>query len=193
MIKVFVKKILCVFIIIVSLFPLFILDVKGDFSNSTHFNSSKYNNLSFEELDFDLSVLPEIDYTSLNDIWYNPKIEMLIITPYNTAFMNAVEPLLDWNVYEEHNITWRLFKDAGINWLIIGAQTKPTVYPRIEWIQETVEAADKAGIPVFLKNNLKPILTDNWPNQPWAFTDGYYTDDEHPNIDRHLRQEMPKI
>lgn len=43
-------------------------------------------------------------------------------------------------------------------WLIIGAQTRPSVYPRIEWVREIVEAADKAGIPVFLKDNLKPIL-----------------------------------
>ena len=82
-------------------------------------------------------------------------------------------------------------EEAGINWLIIGAQTKPYKPPKIEWVQEIVEAADKAGIPVFLKENLRPILKDNWPNQPWAFRNGYYTDFEHPNIDRQLRQEMP--
>lgn len=47
---------------------------------------------------------------------------------------------------------------VGINWLIIGAQTKPAVYPRIEWVKEIVEAADGAGIPVFLKDNLKPLF-----------------------------------
>ena len=57
---------------------------------------------------------------------------------------------------------------SEINWVIIGAQTKPTVYPKLEWVKEIVEAADNAGIPVFLKDNLKPLLGDN------------------------LRQEMPK-
>ena len=50
---------------------------------------------------------------------------------------------------------------SEINWLIIGAQTKPTVYPKLEWVKEIVEAADVAGIPVFGKNNLKPLLGDN--------------------------------
>ena len=48
----------------------------------------------------------------------------------------------------------------GINWVIIGAQTpysKKTA-PRIEWVKEIVDAADKANIPVFLKNNLNPLF-----------------------------------
>jgi len=44
---------------------------------------------------------------------------------------------------------------CAINWLIIGAQTKPYKPPRLEWVKEIVRAADQAGIPVFLKNNLK--------------------------------------
>ncbi len=35
---------------------------------------------------------------------------------------------------------------------------KWTLQPKIEWVREIVEACDKAGIPVFLKNNLKPLL-----------------------------------
>ena len=42
----------------------------------------------------------------------------------------------------------------GVQWVIIGSQTKPTVYPKIEHIQEIVEAADRAGIPVFIKEPL---------------------------------------
>ena len=29
---------------------------------------------------------------------------------------------------------------------------------KIEWVQEIVKAADKAGIPVFQKDNLAPLL-----------------------------------
>ena len=58
---------------------------------------------------------------------------------------------------------------CGIKWVIIGAQTKPTVYPKIEWVQEIVQAADKAGIPVFLKNNLKQGLITKMGSTPsWA-------------------------
>jgi protein gp37 len=46
-------------------------------------------------------------------------------------------------------------KQAGINWVIIGAETsygKPvaTNLPKIEWVKEIVAAADKAGAAVFL-------------------------------------------
>ncbi len=67
-------------------------------------------------------------------------------------------------------------EEAGISWVIIGAQTKPTVYPKIEWVREIVEAADKAGVKVFLKDNLKPLYKTVMPN-----------DDE-----IYLRQEFPK-
>lgn len=44
-----------------------------------------------------------------------------------------------------------------IDWIIIGSQTKPYKPPKIEWVDEIVKAADQAGIPVFLKNNLTPL------------------------------------
>ena len=50
---------------------------------------------------------------------------------------------------------------GDLDWLIIGAQTKPYKPPKIEWVREIVEAADKAGIPVFLKNNLQPLMKEH--------------------------------
>jgi hypothetical protein len=45
----------------------------------------------------DLSLLPQIDYDAINKMWYEPKIEMLIITPAgNQAFYNAAIPLMEW-------------------------------------------------------------------------------------------------
>jgi len=67
------------------------------------------------------------------------------------------------------------------DWWIIGAQTKPYKPPRIEWVREIVEAADRAGIPVFLKNNLKPLWEDDLFYPEWAQNKG----------DFGLRQEMP--
>jgi len=47
-------------------------------------------------LDINLSALPDIDYASLNESWYNPKIEMLIITPNDQNFIDAATPLMNW-------------------------------------------------------------------------------------------------
>jgi protein gp37 len=93
-----------------------------------------------------------------------------------------------------------------LDWLIIGACTgsasdigkvqrrypnlehKPignkwTAQPPIEWVKEIVEAADKAGIKVFLKDNLDPLLNPN--EHRWAFA---------PNLDGgySIRQELPE-
>jgi len=47
------------------------------------------------------------------------------------------------------------------DWIIIGSQTKPYNPPKIEWVQAIVELADEADVPVFLKDNLKPLLGNN--------------------------------
>ena len=49
-------------------------------------------------------------------------------------------------------------KENFINQIIIGAQTRPYKPPKIEWVEEIVRAADKAGVKVFLKDNLRPLL-----------------------------------
>ena len=88
----------------------------------------------------------------------------------------SIEPLLFWNplfsqiVFPHH-----------LNWLIIGQQTPVSAktQPEIEWIWEIVEAADKAGIPVFLKDNLEGLF--DYPLPEWA--------EEQTTF---LRQEFPK-
>jgi len=95
---------------------------------------------------------------------------------------------------------------SDIDWLIIGACTgsledikrtnyiykdtdglmplpygkKWTLQPKIEWVEELVEAADKAGISVFLKDNLEPLFEPYYElGYPWAYKWSS------------LRQEMP--
>ncbi len=70
-------------------------------------------------------------------------------------------------------------EEAGINQVIIGAQTKPYKPPRVEWVREIVEACDKAGIPVFLKDNLYDLFM-NVPHSDLFWEDM-----------SHLRQELP--
>lgn len=96
---------------------------------------------------------------------------------------------------------------AGIKWVIIGAQTNPTVMPKIEWVQEIVEAADKAGIPIFLKDNLLELVNYVDKKTEFAFNKGKFIptgeivareyDDaieviRGPAYECYYRQEMPK-
>jgi len=69
----------------------------------------------------------------------------------------SIEPLLSWKKLDIS--TWL----KQIDWVIIGAQTpySQKTAPKIEWVREIVEACDKAGIPVFLKDNLNPMFAEN--------------------------------
>jgi len=114
-----------------------------------------------------------------------------------------------------------------VDWVIIGAMTcgggeiaelsskypeltpmpcgkRYTLQPKIGWVQEIVTACDKAGIPVFLKDNLKPLLRQNehnvysypeWASKQFAVTGDHSLapTNPHPNEPmRKLRQELPR-
>jgi protein gp37 len=67
----------------------------------------------------------------------------------------SFEPLLYWD--------WKgipldeAFKYGGINWVIIGQQTpiRQSTSPSLNWIYNIVTYADRANIPIFLKDNLR--------------------------------------
>lgn len=68
----------------------------------------------------------------------------------------SIEPLLEWRdfPYQKENLSGAL-KSTGIEWVVIGAQSgRHPIQPKIEWVKEIVEACDKAGILVWLKDNL---------------------------------------
>lgn len=52
------------------------------------------------------------------------------------------------------------FSIAGINWVIVGQQTPPkkNTIPQPQWIDNITIQCDKANVPVFLKDNLRPLL-----------------------------------
>ncbi len=97
----------------------------------------------------------------------------------------SFEPLLG-QISQFHYLPLML---RGIQWVIIGVETKNGKIvkehaPKIEWISEIVEAADKAGVKVFLKNNMVELL--KFPDHNWAYAkhaNGIYTG--------LLRQEFP--
>lgn len=94
----------------------------------------------------------------------------------------SIEPLLE-EIAEPDWHGWRELM-AVIDWVIIGAQTQPCKFPKIEWVKNIVDIADLAGRPVFLKNNLKTIA--KFPDQEWAW--GQYAPCHYTGK---LRQEMP--
>lgn len=46
----------------------------------------------------------------------------------------------------------------GVDWVIIGAQTQPYKPPKREWVGKIHREANDLDIPVFLKNNLEPVV-----------------------------------
>lgn len=100
---------------------------------------------------------------------------------------SSLEPLLDWDTSSFQVSIEDSFMRA-LDWLIIGQQTpvRNATIPKLKWIQEIVEAADKANVPVFLKNNLDCLLCQSefvrWKGKD---TEG------HDLIG--LRQEFPRV
>ena len=49
--------------------------------------------------------------------------------------------------------------NGNIDWIIIGSQTNPYKPPKKEWVLLLLGRAKQLGIPVFMKNNLKPLFS----------------------------------
>ncbi len=120
----------------------------------------------------------------------------------------SIEPFLDWSFNWSPSYLVNSLQRAKIKWVIIGAMTcsgadlaklsyqypeltpipygnKWTAQPKIEWVSEIVEACDKAGVKVFLKENLMLRNSEGW-------TPALYVDAREPDGSReYLRQEMP--
>ena len=79
-----------------------------------------------------------------------------------------------------------------VDWVIVGQQTpvKASTTPRIEWVREIVEAADKASVPVFLKDNLKALLDADRTIYPMTHR---YIRDAIGSGEWTLRQEYPAM
>ena len=76
-----------------------------------------------------------------------------------TVHFLSFEPLLSWDDTFPKADGEKML-DHQIDWIILGRQTpvsKKTA-PKIEWIQEIIDAAGCHGIPVFLKNSLDSML-----------------------------------
>ncbi len=96
----------------------------------------------------------------------------------------SFEPLLE----PMKDLSFTLKYSRIVDWVIIGAQTKPTVMPKIEWVQEIVKACDQAGVKVFLKDSLKPLMKPVYEQAGCISNFFQGGDGEIPA----LRQEFPK-
>jgi len=166
-----------------------------------------------------------VGVTATNDATYMAALEGLRDITAKVKFI-SFEPLLEEviNNNRDHGFC-NLLSFCFINWLIIGACTGTkkdmeelcrrypnlilihwrgniwTAQPKIEDLMEIVEAADKAGIPVFLKDNLKPlfgVMTSvdviNYGNLNKSYLLEEITFNEDNQIIAHkLRQELPSI
>lgn len=63
----------------------------------------------------------------------------------------SFEPLLDDVIENGTDLD-------GIKWVVVGAQTAPRLLPKLEWVDHVLREAKARNIPVFLKNNLVPLL-----------------------------------
>ena len=73
--------------------------------------------------------------------------------PCINLFISA-EPLSE-------NINWRFSTHCPADWVIVGAETgkrKEKIKPKKEWIENLAETCDYAGIPLFMKDSLAPIM-----------------------------------
>jgi protein gp37 len=91
----------------------------------------------------------------------------------------SLEPFYNWDIRATDGFLYQA-KQAGVEWLPIGAQTNPYLPPKIEWLEVVVIVAEKASIGIFLKDNIRPLIREAvWPK--WSMDDR-----------GDLRQELPK-
>lgn len=73
---------------------------------------------------------------------------------YANTFL-SIEPLTEDVALELHT------ERDNVMWLIIGAETgnrKNKIVPQKEWVENICRVADEAGLPVFMKDSLIPIV-----------------------------------
>ncbi len=88
----------------------------------------------------------------------------------------SVEPYLGKIIPDTYTM-----RKTQLKWIIIGSQTKPYRPPAISDVKEIVQACDKAGVKVFLKDNLRDLLV------PDALMNDVFWESDKAK----LRQEVP--
>ncbi|MFX1502151.1 MAG: C25 family cysteine peptidase [Promethearchaeota archaeon] len=150
MVRLSTKKIIYFSIIIFAFIPL--IHINQNVNPLNYTNNSLYEKIKISngDLELNLTVLPKINYSSLNNLWYDPKIEMLIITPNNSDFINAVTPLMEWknqkgvktiilsnfSLYEGRdsaekirNMIKEYYEKENIRWVLLAGDAQDNLIP----------------------------------------------------------------
>lgn len=119
-------------------------------SSSKNLDSSERDISTNGYSDVDLSFIPDIDYNSLNELWYDSKIEMLIISPNQSDFIDALKPLRDWknekgvktiilsnfSAYEGiddqekiRNMIKSYYEEENIRWVLLAGDAENNLIP----------------------------------------------------------------
>ena len=184
MVKVLLKIIVYSFLILLIFFPFlnFLLDYYTDNSNDLEFSGKKIDLSSDSEVD--LSLLPKIDYETLNNMWYNPKIEMLIITPNKSDFINTIKPLVDWK--NEKGVKTIILSNYSLYYGVDDAERIRNMIrsyyekENIQWVLLAGDAQDNL-IPIRMVYNPDVLrwgegARESIPGDYYKPTDFYYAD-----------------
>ncbi len=89
------------------------------------------------------------------------EVEWIIIGALTGMKSELLELCQAWNISGTQNTGDLSLQQHGNKW---------SLQPKLEWVNEIVDAADNAGIRVFLKDNLRPIFDHPFYTRPyWAF------------------------
>jgi hypothetical protein len=135
-----------IFLCVFTISSLFLIDYNGSSSKSENEVVASNGNPQITH-----PLLPSIDYESLNETWYNPKIEMIIVVPDgNEAFANACKPLADWknqkgvktlilsnyskypgedNQSKIRNMIKSYYESDGIRWVLLSGDAQDDLIP----------------------------------------------------------------
>ncbi len=184
MVKLSLKIVVYSYLGLLILFPFLnlFLDYYSDNSNDLDFSRIEID-LS-NDTEIDLSLLPKIDYETLNGIWYNPKIEMLIISPNRSDFINVLKPLVDWKnekgvktiILSNYSLYYGVDDAARIRNMIKSYYEKED----IKWVLLAGDAQDDL-IPIRMVYNPDVLrwgegARESIPGDYYKPTDFYYAD-----------------
>ncbi|MFX0180351.1 MAG: C25 family cysteine peptidase [Candidatus Hodarchaeota archaeon] len=147
-------------------------------------NPLNYLKLSTNSSNIDLSKLPKID----TNIWYEPKIEMLIITPDDEDFINAASPLVQWkndkgvktiilsnfseypgrdNAEKIRNMIKTYYETENVKWVLLAGDAQENLIPIRDVYNPDIIKVREAG-----------EVESEYSNWDWEYkpTDFYYAD-----------------
>ncbi|MCJ7482261.1 MAG: phage Gp37/Gp68 family protein [Thermodesulfovibrionales bacterium] len=104
-------------------------------------------NIDDEELPPNLSI--GVSVNRKKDLWRIDVLRQVKCQYRIVSFEPLYEDLSDVNL-------------EGIDWVIIGGQTRPKLLPSYPWVLGLIQRAKALNLPVFIKNNLKEVMA-RWP------------------------------